>query len=484
MKNRLALKVWLCINIFSILAIISYKMHRKSLWNFMCSLFYINFINTIFILDLLLLIVTLVICAEEMDNYRNFQKNFEQMPCNGKLNIAMFTNNYFPFIGGVPVSIERLAKGLKKQGHQVYIFAPKYPFSCPDENSNIIRCRLLFYYKTRTFNFPIINIFSPKIEKEFVSRKIDVVHVHHPFWMGSKGVKLAKKYKVPVVFTYHTRLDKYSHYVPALGRELFKNKVSHYMVRKFSKKCDAVFAPTNTAKEYLKNIGVRKNIEILPTGIDFKDYNSIEIRDIEELKQKYKKNNEIILSSVSRLAKEKNLYFLLEGVKHIKEHTSLPFKLIIIGEGPERENLLKAIESDNLKDMVLLIGAVSPKDIYKYYMFSDIFVFASQSETQGIVLIEAMAGKCPVVAVCSSGIDDIIFNEYNGFKTKADIQAWAEKVLYLMENPEKLMEMAQNAYNFSKSFSIEQMAKNASELYFRTIEKERLMSAAKGDKRG
>ncbi len=457
----------------------------SNLWVYVHSLFYINFINFILILSLLIFAGILIYnkITEEVDYFRSFDEESGQAPDDTKLNIAMFTNNYLPFVGGVPVSIERLAKGLRKQGHKVYIFAPDYS-NDTNENDNIIRCKPLFFYKERGFKFPIANIFLHKIEKEFVTRKIDIVHIHHPYWMGSKGMKLAKKYKVPVVFTYHTRLDKYSHYIPVLGRELFKNIISHYIIRYFSKKSDALFAPTNTAKEYLRNIGVSKHIEILPTGINFEGYDSIEKKAIEELRQKYIRNSEIVLCSVSRLSKEKNLYFLFEGVKYIKEHSKTPFKLIIVGEGPEKENLLKKIENSNLKDIVILIGQVNPAEVYLYYIFSDIFVFASQSETQGMVLLEAMAGKCPVVAVRSSGIDDIISNDYNGFKTKEDIQIWAEKIICLMENPDKRTEMSNNAYVFSKSFSIEQMAECASKVYFRAIENKKTILAEKGCKNG
>ncbi|KPU27279.1 hypothetical protein TR13x_05910 [Caloranaerobacter sp. TR13] len=452
-----------------------------NIWVYVNSFFYMNFNNFILVISVLVLIGIIIInkATEDVDYYRKFDDELEHIPNNKKLNIAMFTNNYFPFIGGVPISIDRLAKGLKKQGHQVYIYAPEYPTSYQYENNNTIRCKLLTYYRTKNFNFPIANVFSRKIEEQFISHQIDVVHVHHPFWMGSKGVKLAKKYKVPVVLTYHTRLDKYAHNIPYWGRALFKNKISHYIIRRFSKKCDAVLAPTNTAKEYLRNIGVSKYIEILPTGIDFEEYYSIDNKEIEELKQKYKKKNNIILCSVSRLTKEKNLYFLLEGVKYIKDCTNIPFKCIIVGEGPEKGNLLEIIESSNLKDVVYLVGEISPREIYKYYMASDIFVFASQSETQGMVLLEAMAGKCPVVAIRSSGIEDVISNGDNGFKTKADIRNWSEKIIYLMENPDKLKKMSENAYVFSKLFSIEKMAESATKVYLRIIENRKLTSDAK-----
>ena len=115
------------------------------------------------------------------------------------------------------------------------------------------------------------------------------------------------------------------------------------------------------------------------------------------------------------------------------------------------------------------MGLITPEEVCKYYMASDIFVFSSKSETQGMVILEAMAGKCAVVAIRSSGIDDIIQNEYNGFKTNADIDLWSEKIIYLMEHPEILNNMCQNAYDFSKKFSLEAMADTTVEVYRKAI---------------
>jgi len=379
----------------------------------------------------------------------------------------MFTNNYFPFIGGVPISIARLAKGLRNQGHKVVIFAPKYPFETIEE-SNVIRCNLLIYYRSKPFDFAIVNIFSKEIEEKFSKENFDVIHVHHPFWMGTKGLELGKKYALPVVLTYHTRLEKYAHNLP-LFKQTFENIASHKLIKIFSQKCDAIIAPTNSASEYLANIGVSRDKTILPTGVDFDFYNNIELGLVELITKKYKLKNEVVLCTVSRLTQEKNIYFLLSGIKRIKDNSKVHFKCIIIGSGPESENILKTIEEQDLEDTVILVGAVSPKDVCKYYMASDIFVFSSQSETQGMVILEAMAGKCAVVAIRSSGIDDIIQNDYNGYKTKADIDLWSEKIIYLIEHPNILKEMRQNAYDFSNKFSLDLMAENTLEVYHNAI---------------
>jgi len=440
-----------------------------NLWFYIHSIFYLNFFNFILILCIFIFLGLAINyrVSKSVQYYNEFYEAPESIRSTEKLNIAMFTNNYFPFIGGVPISITRLTKGLRSQGHNVVIFAPKYPNGCL-EDANVIRCNLLIYYKTRPFDFAIVNIFSSEIEKRFITKNFDVIHVHHPFWMGTKGLELGKKYGLPVILTYHTRLEKYAHNLPLL-KQTFENIASHKLIRNFAQKCDAIIAPTNSASEYLVNIGVSRDKTILPTGVDFDFYNNMDHNSIEHIIKKYKSQNEVVLCSVSRLTQEKNIYFLLEGIKRIKDNTKVPFKCIIIGDGPEKENIIKTIEDQGLKDKVILVGTVSPEEICKYYMASDIFIFSSRSETQGMVILEAMAGKCAVVAIRSSGIEDIIQNEYNGFKTKADIALWSEKVIYLMEHPKILKEMCQNAYDFSNKFSIEAMADNTVEVYRNAI---------------
>ncbi|MTI81116.1 MAG: glycosyltransferase [Firmicutes bacterium] len=450
----------------------------ESLWIYIHSFFYINFINFILVISVLLFfaIAIHIRATKEVDYYKNFNESAEHIPTKDKLNIAMFTNNYLPFIGGVPISIWRLVKGLKNRGHNVYIFAPEYPGKVTNDESNIIRCKLLKYLKTKQFKFAIVNIFSSNIEKNFSKYDFDVVHVHHPFWLGATGLKLGKKYKIPVVLTYHTRLEKYSHFLPCF-KLIFKNILSHKIIRRFSQSCNAIIAPTNTAKQYLENIGVSRDKFVLPTGIDFDYYNNIDKEQLINIGKKYKTNGEILLCSVSRLSKEKNIYFLLKAIKYIKENTDISFRCIIIGNGPEKDNILQFIKDESLEDTVSLLGSIPPEDIPKYYMVSDIFVFSSLSETQGMVLLEAMAGGDPVVAVRSSGIDDIIQDNYNGFKTKEEIDDLAQKVILLMENQYLLKEMSANAYGFSERFSLDKMAERVEKAYYKSIKEKKIYNS-------
>jgi len=207
----------------------------------------------------------------------------------------------------------------------------------------------------------------------------------------------------------------------------------------------------------------------MPTGIDF-DYYDCNQDKIKDLRKELIADSEHLLITVSRLSKEKNLYFLLDGIKRLKEKSDLNFKLIVIGSGSEKDNIEKFIKDNDLADYIELIGAVDFREMAKYYLASDLFVFASTTETQGMVLLEAMAGNNPVVAVKSSGIDDVIENDYNGYKTEEDPDKWSKRIEELLRDKEKYQQSSQNAREMAESYSIEEMGAEAEKLYYKILQ--------------
>ena len=441
-----------------------------NIWVALQSFFFANYINILLFLFIGLTIFYILHheINKEVDYYRDFAYADNELK-DKKLKIAMFTNNYFPVIGGVPISIQRLSKALRKRGHEVKIFAPEYKEKSKKEE-NIIRCKSLYYYEESGLEFPVTNIYSPQIKKDFKAEDFDLVHAHHPFWLGKKGGKLADKFNLPLAFTYHTRLEKYAHYVPNIlfMRKFFANRLSHFLIRSFANNTDAVFAPTESTKEYLRNVGVSRYIKVMPTGIDFDYYERDEV-EINNLRKELIGDSEHLLISVSRLSKEKNLYFILDGIKRLKEKSNLNFKLIIIGSGSEKENIEEFIKNNSLENYIELIGAVDFREMAKYYLASDLFVFASTTETQGMVLLEAMAGYNPVVAVKSSGIDDVIENGYNGFKTDEEIEEWSSKIEQLLKEND-FSKFEENARSMAENYSLGKMGLEAEELYYKIMQ--------------
>jgi glycosyltransferase involved in cell wall biosynthesis len=442
----------------------SFTRTLESLWSSIYTFFYVSYGRFLFILSVLVLagLKLRETLFEDKDFYSQF--TVDDTPWRNKpKRVLFFTNNFFPFISGVTISIERLLRGLKAQGHEVQVVAPSY--DQPSEaREDTFRVKTLIAFGSKR-EFRLANIFQPGIGRLFNEYKPDIVHLHHPFWLGGRGLRLARRYKIPAVYTYHTRLEMYAHYVPLPGR-IFRNVLSHELIRHFCNRCDGVIVPTFSTEEYLRLIGVKSPLFVQPTGIDFQRFNERDDDKIAALKKEYQvSEEEQVLVSVSRLGKEKNVAFMVDAMHQLRSRTERKVRLFLVGEGDERPVLEEKIQTLGLQGSVTLVGAVSPEDIPAYYQIADAFVFASKSETQGMVILEAMAAGLPVVAVRSSGTDDVIQEGKTGYKTFDRTDAWVERLHYLIEHDEVRAEFSQQAVDFASKHDTEAFAVNINRFY-------------------
>lgn len=440
----------------------------ETLGYFLHSFFYTSLARFLLVLGLIglaaLRVYSLIVRQENL--YRDFDLD-ESRITSEPLRVAIFTDNYLPYIGGVPISIQRLSRGLLERGTAVKIFAPSYGNGRSEkENDNVYRCRTLFLGKK--MRFPVTHIFSKRLEEEFSGFKPDIVHVHHPFWLGNKGRKLARKSGVPVVFTYHTRLDKYMHNLPIPGSAL-KEVFAHYLTKRFANRCDAVIAPGFSTEEYLRRLGVQPIIATIPTGINILEYSHCSPDEVRNFRRRYACDHENLLISVCRLAREKNVDFMIDGLSRVRERTSVPFRCIMVGDGPERSRLEGRVTEMGMTDSIFFTGAVEPSEMVKAYLASELFVFASKTETQGMVLLEAMAGGCPVVAVNSSGVHDVIEDGFNGLKVTENIESWSDSIILLLENRELIDTLSGNSIDFAGKYSGDRIAERVLRFYRRTL---------------
>ena len=382
------------------------------------------------------------------------------------MRIAMLTNNYKPYMGGVPVSIEHLAQALRAQGHEVYIFAPTYKNQVDEEY--VIR------YPSFPFSIakaPIPNVFSSIFEEKIIGLGIDVIHVHHPALVGNVALRMKKMYGIPVVFTYHTRVEAYLHYVkPIEWLEHATGIIKRYM-RWFCNQCDMIAAPTDGIRDYLVNHGVKTPIEVLPTGVKEESFYP-KTEQVQEIRRRYKGEANYLLCSVSRLAKEKNIDFQLKGLKHLKEELKgkgKNYRYLLIGDGPEQGHLKKKIKEMDLENEVILTGRVENEYIASYQKACDAFLFSSKSETQGIVILEAMAAGNPVIAVEASGVKDIVENGVNGYLTKEEPLEWANQIATVLLDELHQTQLSYGAYITATKYSENQIAKKAAEAYNKTV---------------
>jgi glycosyltransferase involved in cell wall biosynthesis len=329
------------------------------------------------------------------------------------MRVAMFTNTYLPFIGGVPVSIERLKRGLERQNHEVRVICPNH--GDVNDDPTVLRLPVLLRLGRM---ISISNPFHSSIRGAVSAFDPDVVHVHHPFWLGGTGLRMARRLDVPTVFTYHTRLDQFAHMVP-FPSVLFRNVVSHWIIRRFANACDQIIVPTPVTRDYMHLIGVNRPVHVLPTGIEIERYESRDTSRLHKLNTCINPDNRVLLVTVARLSQEKNLGFIIEAIARLKLRKVPPFRLIVLGEGEQRSELERLIQDKGLSDDIQLLGGVPYEDVPDYLALASIFVYASASETQGIVILEAMAAQLPVVAVNSSGIDAFVRHQETGLGTDA-----------------------------------------------------------------
>ncbi|HLU61957.1 MAG TPA: glycosyltransferase [Gammaproteobacteria bacterium] len=445
----------------------------EGLWLFIHSLFYVGYLNFLLIVSIFTLIAIklYVLIFTDRDYYPSF--DVDGAPWLDEVRrVAMFANNYLPFIGGVPISIDRLRRGLDAAGRETLVVAPDYRRRDRGDAPRDGSCRLppLFIWGEKR-EFRLANIFHPRVHRAIRDFRPDIIHCHHPIWCGSLGLLWARRLGVPAVYTYHTRLEHYAHFVRSIPGPLFRNLISHYLVRRFSNKCDGVIVPTYSAEEYLRLIGVKTDIFVLPTGIEFERFNRVDAGAVAALKGKLGIGEERVLVTVSRLSREKNLDFLLEAVALLKRELHQPFRFVIIGDGPERRRIEARIGDLGLAEVIILAGAVKPEVIPRYYHLGDLFLFASKTETQGMVLLEAMAAGLPCIAVRSSGIDDVIRDGVTGFKTAEDRRAWCRRVRELLECEPLRREMSEAAVAFARNHSIDRFTESVLAIYAHLLAK-------------
>jgi len=343
------------------------------------------------------------------------------------MNIAMFTNTYTPHIGGVARSVSGLAEELRARGHSVLVVAPEFP-DMPENEVGVIRMPAIQRFAGSDFSapVPITLTLAGKLD-EF---RPDIIHAHHPFLLGDTALRISASRNLPVVFTYHTRYELYGHYVaqdsPALQRLVLSLALGYCDL------CDAIIAPSESIKVFLNEHGVAATVTVIPTGIEasrFDHGNGKRIRAELGIGP-----DAFVVGHVGRLAREKNLGYLTDAIGlFLAAHDGAHF--LVAGGGDMQEPMRDAFTRSGLADRVHLLGPVEGERLSDVYAAMDVFAFSSHSETQGLVLAEAMTAGVPVVALDAPGAREVVVDGSNGRLLPADASAarFAEAVGWVAE---------------------------------------------------
>lgn len=373
------------------------------------------------------------------------------------MHIGFYTNAYHPTISGVVNSVSSYRKALSDLGNNVFIFAPQTE-NYEDTEPFVFRYPSI---DIPTFpDLPLVIPISTAIDHIMPSLKLDVIHSHHPVLLGQTAATKAEKLNLPLVFTFHTRYREYSHYL-SLNQEFVKEQIDNWLCE-YLGKVHHIIAPSESMRKILlENYGFSEQVTTIPTGINFSQFEKVRGDSIGQTRGW---NDDIILISVGRLALEKNWGTLLNAaVEVIRKYPNV--KLVILGEGAERQELENQAQELGIAERVEFPGRISPEDVPRYLAAADIFCFASITETQGLVTLEAMAAGLPVAAVEASGTRDAFEDGKQGFLTPDDSAALAQAIEKLVASPDLRRRMGVAARSRAREFDIVKQAKRLLSVY-------------------
>lgn len=333
------------------------------------------------------------------------------------MNIGLFTDTYFPQLSGVATSIQTLKNALEKNGHSVFIFTTTDPHLGKGTiEPNVFRVSSVPFVSFTDRRIAFRGLFqATKIAKEV---KLDIVHTQTEFSMGMIGKYVAHSLGIPAIHTYHTMYEDYLHYV--LNGHLLKP----YHVKQFTKaylhNMDGVVAPSERVKETLTRYGVTIPMRIIPTGVDLTTINENPRRDVR--KELGIDSNKKVILTLSRVAAEKKIDQILDVLPTVLE-SEPNVKFVIAGDGPDVQPLKDQVARLSLEDYVIFAGSVEHSDVGNYYRMADLFVSASDTETQGLTYIEALAAGTKCVVYSTDYTEHVFDNKELGstFTTKNEM---------------------------------------------------------------
>lgn len=357
------------------------------------------------------------------------------------MKILFISDVYFPRINGVSTSIRTFVEQMQNMGHEVHLIAPEYKIVTQDEAwiKRIPAWSIYFDPEDKLMKYAEAIKLLPSIEQE----QYDIIHVHTPFIAHYLGLKLASKLNIPCIETYHTFFEDYlHHYLPWIPKSMAKG-LARLISKRQCNAVDAIVAPSNPMLEVLRGYGVNVASEVIPTGLQS---GSFKLADGKEFRLKYSiALDRPMLLYVGRVAYEKNIDFLLEMTKLLIEKRP-DVLLVVAGEGPAEASLHKLAKTLNIEKNVKFIGYLDRnKELNACYASADVFVFSSKSETQGLVLLEAMAQGTPVVAIAELGTASILIEGKGALIAPDDTLQFSEKVHQLLMYPEHRFELGKQA---------------------------------------
>ncbi|MEJ2728286.1 MAG: glycosyltransferase [Deltaproteobacteria bacterium] len=376
--------------------------------------------------------------------------------------MCKFNNTYQQQIGGVARSVNFFSQDLCNLGHRVLVIAPTYAEEADfkDKQIEVLRVPAIQHFKGSDFSMRIPLPFI--IDKKIDAFKPDVIHSHHPYLLGDAALRAARRRRLPLIYTHHTLYEKYTHYVP-----LDSEQLQQFVIRlstQYANFCTKVIAPSRSIAELIAERGVHAPIEEIPTGVDIRFFargRGRRFRRAHNLSE-----DALIIGHLGRLAPEKNLDFLAESVAiYLKDQRKARF--LVVGSGPSEADIRRIFETKGVAAQLLMAGSKTGDELADAYRAMNAFVFASQSETQGMVLTEAMACGLPVIALDASGVREVVVDRQNGrlLPPDATCRRFADAISEVVNDPDKANQWGKQARQTAEKFSREICARRLAQTY-------------------
>ncbi len=381
------------------------------------------------------------------------------------MKILFISDVYFPRVNGVSTSIETFRRNLRAQGHTVHLIVPDYQKTTADE-TDIVRVpsrQIPFDPEDRLMSFKWVMQRLDTLRAE----QYDVIHVQTPFVAHYLGIKLSKLLDIPCVETYHTFFEEYLyHYIPFVPKKIMQ-KVAQRFSRHQGNSLAGMVVPSYPMLHILREYGVTSPAEVIPTGIEPA---SFVLGDREAFRIKYDiPLDQPVLLFVGRVAHEKNIGFLLKMVEQVRKQ--IPNILFVIaGEGPAKASLEHEVSELKINQHVKFIGYLDRNtELNSCYRSADIFIFSSRTETQGLVLLEAMAQGVPVVSTAELGTRDVLTDGLGVWISREDLNEFSQTVVKLLGDAESLQRLSETGREYAHGWSASKQAERMVAFYESTI---------------
>ncbi|CDA79811.1 glycosyl transferase group 1 [Clostridium sp. CAG:594] len=388
------------------------------------------------------------------------------------MRIGLFTDTYPPFINGVSTSVLMLKQGLEKLGHEVYVVTVNDESFSYKEEDGILK---IPSFPIGLMNFRQTGIYPIKAFNIIKKWKLDIIHSHTEFSIGTFARLISKQLNIPLVHTYHTMYEEYIYYITkGYFNSASKKLVEYLTLFLCDKTIDELIVPTEKTKELFKDkYKVKRDVYVIPSGIDTTRFykENIDKNEIINLKKDLGlKRTDFIVLYVGRIAKEKSIDFLINNFNSVLNRIPKA-KMIIVGDGPDIKDLIDLTRKKGLENKIIFTGKAPWTDVPKYYSLCDLFVTASKTETQGLTVMEAMGASKPVVAIRDESFELMITDKKDGLFFD-DEKSYVDMIYEVYKNKKLRDEISFNARLTADKYSPYNYAKNVLKVYDKVISKD------------